>query len=239
VARFWREPNRHGLMRWATALHDRFMLPHHVWSDFGYVIEGLQRAGYGFERSWFAPHFEFRFPRFGAIQHAGVELELRQALEPWHVMGEEGAVGGTVRYVDSSLERLQVRVSQFDPERYLVACNRQRVPLQPTGTPGEFVGGIRFRAWQPASALHPTIPVDAPLVIDLYDRWNGRPVAGCTYHVAHPGGRNFEHFPVNANEAESRRLSRFQPFGHSPEPYQEPATAVRPELPCTLDLRWS
>jgi len=239
VARFWREPNRHGLIRWGTALHDRFMLPHHVWRDFQSVIEDLRAAGYAFESHWFAPHFEFRFPRYGAIEHAGVELELRQGLEPWHVMGEEGAVGGTVRYVDSSVERLQVRVSNFDTERFMVTCNRHAVPLQATDTQGEFVGGIRFRAWQPASALHPTITVDAPLVIDLYDRWNARPVAGCTYHVAHPGGRNFEHFPVNANEAESRRLSRFQPFGYSPEPYEEPVPATRPEFPCTLDLRWT
>ena len=239
VARFWKTPNHHGLIRWGTALHDRFMLPHHVWRDFLGVIQDLRASGYVFDSQWFAPHFEFRFPRYGAIEHAGVQLELRQALEPWHVMGEEGAVGGTVRFVDSSVERLQVRVSNFDTERYLVTCNRQAVPLQPTDTQGEFVGGIRFRAWQPASALHPTIPVDAPLVIDLYDRWNGRPVAGCTYHVAHPGGRNFEHFPVNANEAESRRLSRFQPFGYTPDPYPEPIPVTRPELPCTLDLRWT
>jgi uncharacterized protein (DUF2126 family) len=239
VARFWRTPYRGDLVRWGTQLHDKFMLPFHVWSDFADVIDEMNRAGYGLDLAWFAPHYEFRFPLYGTVQFGNIEIELRQALEPWHVLGEEGAVGGTVRYVDSSVERLQVRARGLTGNRYLVGCNGYRVPLTPTGEAGEFVGGVRYRAWQPASSLHPTIPVDAPLTFDLYDRWSGRAVAGCTYHVAHPGGRSFERFPVNSYEAESRRLARFVPFGHTTGPYPAPQSLTRPEFPNTLDLRWS
>ncbi len=239
VARFWQTPYQGELVRWGTQLHDRFLLPHYVWRDLCDVVADLNRAGYPLDADWFAPHFEFRFPFYGDVRYGDINLELRQALEPWHVMGEEGAPGGTVRYVDSSLERLQVRVQGMAGERFVVSCNGMRVPLQATGTQGEFVGGVRFRAWRPTASLHPTIEVDAPLVFDIYDRWSGRAVAGCTYHVAHPGGRNFEDLPVNSYAAESRRLSRFFPFGHTPGASPEPKDIARREFPHTLDLRWS
>jgi len=237
IARFWKQPYRAPLVRWGTELHDRFLLPSFVRMDFEDVMEDLQREGYAFDAAWFAPHFEFRFPKVGEVSAKGVQLTVRSALEPWHVMGEEGAIGGTVRYVDSSLERVEVHVSGLIDSRHVVTVNGVPVPLQPTGRVGEYVAGIRYRAWQPPSALHPTIGVHAPLTFDLVDRWNERSLGGCQYHVAHPGGRNYETFPVNSYEAESRRLARFFAMGHTPGRMVvgEPQRSL--EFPFTLDLR--
>ena len=237
IARFWKTPFDERLVPWGTALHDRFMLPHFVAADLDDVIDDLDRAGYPFEAGWFAPFFEFRFPRYGTVVYQGVELELRQALEPWHVLGEEAAGSGTTRYVDSSLERMQVKVRHLNAQRFAVLCNGRPVPLAPTGARGEYVGGVRYRAWQPPSALHPTIAVHTPLVFDLYDTWSGRAVGGCTYHVMHPGGRNYQRFPVNANEAEARRVARFQATGHTPGPLELRPERPNPAYPLTLDLR--
>lgn len=238
IARFWQEPYRPAkLVRWGTELHDRYLLPHFVEQDFADVLQELGSFGYRLRNEWFAPHFEFRFPKAGDFAVKGIDLELRQALEPWHVLGEEGAVGGTVRYVDSSLERMQVKVNGMAPDRYVLTCNGVPVPLRPTGKVGEFVGGVRFRAWQPASCLQPTIGVHAPLVFDLVDTWMQRSLGGCQYHVAHPGGRNYDSLPVNAYEAESRRLARFFRLGHSPGKRPALQPIDNNELPMTLDLR--
>jgi uncharacterized protein (DUF2126 family) len=237
VARFWRAPYRAPLVRWGTELHDRFMLPTFVRFDFEDVLQDLREAGFAFDDAWFAPHFEFRFPRIGEFAARGVQVELHQALEPWHVMGEEAASGANARYVDSSLERIEVKVSGLTDPRHRVAVNRIALPLQPTGRAGEYVAGVRFRAWQPFSALHPTIGVHAPLSVDLIDTWMQRAMGGCRYHVAHPGGRNHDSFPVNAYEAESRRLARFFAMGHTPGPVAVMAPARSLEFPFTLDLR--
>src|SRR5579859_5475647 len=188
---------------------------------------------------WFAPHFEFRYPRIGGFTQRDVQVELRTALEPWHVLGEEPGGGGTVRYVDSSVERLQVKARGLIGDRFAITVNGRRLPLHPTGTNGEAVAGVRYRAWQPPEALHPTIGVNVPLTFDLFDTWSDRSLGGCAYHVAHPGGRSHATFPVNAYEAESRRLARFftqaatlGKFVPTPKPESR-------ELPFTLDLRWA
>jgi uncharacterized protein (DUF2126 family) len=241
VARFWEQPYRASATRWGTELHDRFLLPHFVKADFDDVLTELGDCGFQFDPEWFAPHFEFRFPRVGDLQTLGISLTLRNALEPWHVMGEEGSSGGTVRYVDSSLERIEVHVAGLNPSRHTITVNGRPLPLQPTGTVGEYVAGVRYRAWAPSSALHPTIGVHVPLTFDIVDTWMKRSVGGCQYHVAHPGGRNYDSFPVNAYEAESRRLSRFFPLAHTPGKLEVPQATVgvpaSKEFPFTLDLR--
>ncbi len=237
VAWFWARPFQRPPVAWGTQLHDQFMLPHFIRRDFADVLSGLASGGYDFEAEWFAPHFEFRYPVLGRVNYLGMDVELRQATEPWYVLGEEPGGGGTARYVDSSVERLQVLVSGLFGDRYVLACNGRRIPLHATGTQGEWVAGVRYRAWQPPSCLHPTIPVHSPLVFDIIDTWTSRSIGGCTYHVAHPGGRNYVTFPVNANEAECRRGARFLPFGSTTGPVAIPSLEENPQFSLTLDLR--
>ncbi len=216
VAWFWEKPYEHELVRWGTELHDRFLLPHFVREDMRQVVADLKRAGYAFDLAWFEPFLEFRFPHFGTVNIDAMELELRFAIEPWHVLGEEMGSQGTARFVDSSVERLQLRINGLTEPRHAVVCNGRRLALRSTGRKGEYVVGVRYRAWQPPSALHPTIKPHSPLVFNVIDTWSGLAIGGCTYHVSHPGGRGYEIFPVNALEAEARRITRFWDFGAAP-----------------------
>jgi uncharacterized protein (DUF2126 family) len=259
IAAFWKKPYKHKLIRRGTALYDKYMLPHFVRQDMEDVVEYLNIAGYPFDLNWFNSFFEFRFPHYGSVTIRDITMELRMGIEPWHVLGEEMSSTGTARFVDSSLERVQVKLTGLIDNRHILLCNGSRVPLTPTGVKGEFVCGIRYRAWQPPSALHPTIGVDTPLTFDIVDTWNGRSIGGCTYYVSHPGGRSYNTFPVNSYEAESRRISRFGNTSHTqgqqfvradlsivqhyvsqnrlPFIYDAPVPAINNEFPCTLDLR--
>lgn len=261
LARFWKAPYKQKLVRWGTALHDKYMMPHYLWEDMKEVIADLQAHGYAFDADWLLPFEEFRFPHYGRVEIDEMEIELRWAVEPWHVLGEEIGSFGTARYVDSSVERLQVKLRGITDGRYVLSCNGRRVPLTKTKRQGEYVGAVRYKAWAPPSSLHPTIGAHAPLVFDLIDTWNGRSVGGCTYHVSHPGGLSYEAFPVNSYEAESRRINRFDNTSHTPGPFsprpnmdalrevranEEPPRPMAPppeespgEYPHTLDLRRS
>lgn len=259
IAAFWRKPYKHKLVRWGTALYDKYLLPYYVEQDIADVVDYLNDAGYAFDKNWFKPFVEFRFPHYGSVAIKDINMEIRMGIEPWHVLGEEMSSAGTARFVDSSLERVQVKIKGINESRYILLCNGNRVPLTDTETKGEFVCGIRYRAWQPPSALHPTISVDTPLTFDIIDTWNGRSIGGCTYYVSHPGGRSYDTFPVNSYEAESRRISRFGNTQHSqgaqfvnpalsvpahyvehnrqPFVFDAPVPEINPEFPCTLDLR--
>ena len=262
VAWFWKKPYKHNLVRWGTELHDKFLLEHYVKEDIKDIVEQLNDAGYPFQLDWFDPFFEFRFPLYGMVEINAMQIELRMAIEPWNVLGEEMTGGGTSRYVDSSLERVQIKINNFTEERYVLTCNGIKIQLNSTGVKGEYVAGIRYKAWEPWSALHPTLGVDTPLVFDVVDTWNNKSIGGCTYFVAHPGGLSYDNYPVNSYEAESRRINRFWDFGHTQgeiEPKQVVATTnfvgrmverkgasttfdyseipVNPEYPHILDLR--
>ncbi len=216
VAWFWDEPLRAPLIRHGVNLHGRYLLPHFLIHDIADVAADLRAHGVNFDTSWLDPFTEFRFPRIGTAVFDGVEIELRGAIEPWNTLGEESTAGGMARYVDSSVERIQVRVIGADRRRHIVTVNGYPVPLVATDNPDIQVGGVRFRAWQPPSALHPTITVDAPLRFELVDTATATSRGGCTYHVSHPGGRSYDSPPVNAVEAESRRGRRFEATGFTP-----------------------
>ncbi len=241
IVRFWKQPYQGKLIPWGTSLHDRFMLPHFIAQDMRAVIDETNAAKAvgkaNIDYAWFTPFLEFRFPRYGTVAYQSVELELRQAIEPWHVLGEEMAAGGTARYVDSSLERMQVKVSGMTEHRHQILCNGRAIPLTPTGVAGEYIAGVRYRAWAPHSALHPTIPVHVPLRFDIVDTWSKRSIGGCAYHVAHPGGRSYDNFPINAYAAEARRMARFQKIDHTAGEINPILEARNPAFPHTLDLR--
>lgn len=234
---FWKRPYEGDLIRWGNLLHDKFMLPHFVWQDFKDVLRCLNKQGHAFELNWFKPFFEFRFPKYGDMKLEGLDLELRMALEPWPVLGEEISQGATSRSVDSAVERVQLKVKGTLSERYVVTCNKRKIPLVATETRDEYIAGVRFKAWAPSSSLHPSIKAQGPLVFDVIDKAFERSIGGFTYHVAHPGGRNFKTLPVNANEAEGRRLARFSPSGHSIGKINHFLDERDPEFPYTLDLR--
>ncbi|MGC9502782.1 transglutaminase family protein [Baaleninema sp.] len=239
VAWFWETPYREPLTRWGTALHDRFMLPHYLELDFRAVLEDLNDAGYTFEFDGFAPFFEFRFPPYGVVSREGVTLELRHAIEPWNVLGEEMSKSGTARYVDDTMERVQVKLSGDGDllRRYAVVCNGYRVPLGLSGKPGELVAGVRFRARSYETLSHPAIAPHAPLSFTVVELESRRAIAACTYYVTPPDRSSDEEFPKNAEEARSRRRERFVLQQSPPYPVEAIEPLPEKEFPLTLDLR--
>ncbi|QDT09535.1 DUF2126 domain-containing protein [Planctomycetes bacterium K23_9] len=240
VAAFWDSPLHTPLTRWGTGIYDRYLLPHFVWNDMVNLIGELNDRGIAMDAEWFVPQFNFRFAKIGEMTRDGVNLELRSAIEPWFLMGEEPAGGGTARYVDASMERLQVTVDGFDPNRHAILCQGHQVPMHETDIAGRFIAGVKYRAWQPPRCLHPTIAVDTPLQFDIVDRNRRHSVGGCRYHVSHPAGLTYDKLPINASEAETRRATRFTAgtvTGGVVDVPPLPPTISPNEYPVTFDLR--
>lgn len=240
VAAFWNQPYKQPLMRWGTSLYDRFLLPHFVWDNLGDALRVLRAHGLKLSLDWFLPHYEFRFPKIGEVLLGDVLMEVRSAIEPWYLMGEEPSAGGTARFVDSSMERLQISIDNFDPERHAVLCNGRRVPMHPTEIAGRYLSGVKYRAWQPPRCLHPTIKTNVPLQFDIVDRMTEYSIGGCRYFASDPSGRAHEIFPINSNEAESRRDARFHSGtmtgGRLVVPDLPPVSAPN-DFPVTFDMR--
>jgi uncharacterized protein (DUF2126 family) len=237
VASFARKPYAGKLVRWGQVLHDRFLLPTWLWKDFEDVMAHLERADLPWPRDAYRAFLEQRCPVVGVLQAGDIRLELRNAIEPWNVLGEEVVAGGTARYVDSSVERVEARVEGLVPERHVVTVNGHALPMRSTGTAGEHVGGVRFRAWAPPHSLHPHLGIHHPLRIDVVDTWGKRSLGACAYHVWHPEGRAYDTPPLTRFEAAARRAQRFTIEGAALRPAPVHAAPAHPDTPYTLDLR--
>lgn len=237
VASFTSEPYQHGLVRWGQELHDKFLLPYFLWRDLEDVLAHLARTGVALPVEAYRPFVELRCPLVGTLEIGDARVEVRNAIEPWHVLGEEATTTGTARYVDSSMERIELRSIGLDPERYVVAVNGLAAPLRTTVGRDVRVGGVRFRAWCPPHALHPHLGIHHPLHIDVIDTWAERGVAAGAYHVWHPEGRSYDAPPLTRVEAAARRAQRFTLEGPSPSPLAPARAVPHPEQPYTLDLR--
>jgi len=237
VAAFAKEPYRGPLVRWGQVLHDRFLLPTWLWRDFEDVLAHLERAGVALPAEAYRVFLEQRCPVVGVLDVGDVRLELRNAIEPWNVLGEEVTATGTARYVDSSMERVEMRATGLVPERYTIAVNGLELPMRSTGTAGDFVGGVRFRAWAPPHALHPHLGIHHPLRFDLIDTWAKRSIGACAYHVWHPEGRAYDVPPLTRFEAAARRAQRFTVEGPSRWPARAARARPHGDAPYTLDLR--
>ena len=193
IAKFWREPLDGKFVRWGTALHDRFMLPHFVWDDFIDVLADLGQSGFDFDPEWFEAQLEFRFPVFGDVaawrRHAGsapgagaVACARRGGRDRRHralcrFLGRAAAAQG--RPASSP-------AATSSPATAAAADDR------PPAAPARRSPACASRPGSRPRVCIPTIPVHAPLVFDIVDTWN-RPFARrLRLSCRHPGGRTYE-----------------------------------------------
>ena len=198
-------------------LHDRYMLPGELWEDLAEVIRDLDRARLPVQADWFAPFLDRRFPTLGEVAMGDVRMAIRTAHEPWPVLAEEAVAGVVTRFIDAANQRVQVELTGLTPTHHILVCNGRRVPLQPTRTRGRFLAGVRYKAWNPPSSLHPTLWPVYSLVFDLLDARTGEVLGGCTWFPARPSLVGFSAAPAPVASGEPER-----------EPHYRPQAAVLP-----------
>ncbi|MGZ3422858.1 MAG: transglutaminase family protein [Polyangiales bacterium] len=234
---FAARPYEAPLVRFGTSLHDRYLLPYWMWRDFEDVLAFLEGRELGLPADAYRPFLELRCPVVGTLRAGDVRLEVRNAIEPWNVLGEETTASGTSRYVDSSMERIEVRAEGLVAERHAVLVNGYVMPMRATPRRDEHVGGIRFRAWAPPHALHAHLGIHHPVRLDVVDLWAERSIGACAYHVWHPEGRSYDKGPLTSFEASARRAQRFTIEGPLPSPVRARRLSIHDESPYSIDLR--
>jgi uncharacterized protein (DUF2126 family) len=247
LARLAADPFNAPFVRWAGELHDRFFLPAFVWEDLAIICADLRNHGIAFDAEWLRAPWEFRFPKLGefALPVSNLKSEIsnptlvfRQALEAWPLLGESPNAGTVARTVDSSLDRIEARISEAKfLEGGLLLANGLPCAFRATAG-GAAACGIRYRAFYLSPSLQPHVPVHAPLLLEWVDRTTLTVVAAARWHVWNPANSAYAAAPADVTLAAARRAERWEYWPHTiGQPRFVPKIDFPPEGRHTLDLR--